>query len=151
MCSPMMHLYRLGLVCLLVLPAALSGAQESGVKRSLPQLAVDLNSLTYPGSAQRAGLQGRVLLAFNISRKGRVDNVEVVSGEPPEQFNTEAIRALKQVQFKVPGDWKDSGGEVHRFQLSILFKLSPCVVPGCTSPKPHDTADDFLVIGAQAK
>lgn len=151
MSAPLMHLYRLGLVCMLALPAALSHAQEAGVKRSLPQLTVDLNSLTYPGSAQRAGLQGRVLVAFTVSRKGRAENIEVVSAEPPEQFDGPAVRAVKQVQFTVPRDWQVSGGEAQRFQLSVLFKLNPCVVPACTTPQPHESADDFLVIGAQAR
>jgi hypothetical protein len=67
--SLLTHLCRLGLVCLLALPAALSNAQETTAKRSLPQFSVDLNSLKYPVSAQRAGLQGRVLL-YQSQRSG---------------------------------------------------------------------------------
>lgn len=151
MSSPMILLHRFALVCLLALPAALSNAQETVAKRTLPQLTVELNSLTYPASAQRAGLQGRVLAAFSISRKGRAEDIEVVSAEPAEEFDAAAIKAVKQVRFTVPSDWKDSGGEAHRFQLSVLFKLNPCVAPTCTAPKPHAEADDFLVIGAQAQ
>jgi TonB family protein len=150
MSSPLKYLYRLGFGCLL-LSAAVGSAQETAVKRSLPALSVDLNSLAYPGSAQRAGLQGRVLTAFNISRKGRAQDIEIVSAEPPEEFDATAIRAVKQVRFTVPRDWEDSGGETYRFQLSVLFRLNPCVAPACVTPTPHESADDFLVIGAQVK
>lgn len=145
------HFYRFGLFCLLALPATVGNAQEPTAKRSLPQLSVDLNSLTYPASAQRAGVQGRVLLAFNISRKGRADDVDILTADPADEFDAAATRAIKQVRFTVPDDWEKSGGETHRFQLSVLFKLSPCVAPVCTAPKPHEAADDFLVIGAQAQ
>jgi hypothetical protein len=55
------------------------------------------------------------------------------------------------MRFTAPDDWEESGGEAHRFQLSVLFKLSPCVAPACTAPTPHESADDFLVIGALAQ
>ncbi len=148
---PVTYLYRLGLVCLLALPAVPGSAQEAAARRSLPQLSVDLNSLAYPGAAQRAGLQGRVLLAFNISSRGRAEDVLIMSAEPSEEFDAAATRAVRQVRFTVPDDWEESGGAAHRFTLSVLFKLSPCVEPACIAPRPHETADDFLVIGAQAK
>lgn len=138
----------------LMMQLLLSGvahAQGADAKRSLPQLTVDLNSLTYPSSAQRAGVQGRVLVAFNITKKGRADDVEIVNAEPADDFDAVASKAVKQVRFTVPDDWEASGGAAHRFQLSVLFKLNPCVAPACVTPKPHESADDFLVIGAQAK
>lgn len=135
---------------LLMLLAGLSHAQQATPKRPLPQLSVNLNSLTYPGAPQRAGLQGRVLVAFTITNRGRADNIEIVGAEPAKEFDSTAIRAVRQVQFTVPKDWEDSGGEMQRFQLSVLFKLSPCVAP-CVAPQPHEGADDFLVIGAQAR
>ncbi len=117
----------------------------------LPQLSVDLNSLQYPSAAQRAGLQGRVLVAFSITKRGRADELEVVEAEPVGEFDAVAIKAIRQVRFTVPDDWQDSGNVEHRFQMTVLFKISPCVAPACVAPKPHASAADFLVIGAEAK
>lgn len=144
------HWFSCALAGLLMLWTAHSHAQQPAAKRPLPQLSVDLNSLTYPGAPQRAGLQGRVLVAFTITNRGKADNIEIVSAEPAGEFDATATRALRQVQFTVPRDWRDSGGEAQRFQLSVLFKLSPCAAP-CVAPQVHEGADDFLVISAQAR
>ncbi|MGE0115247.1 MAG: TonB family protein [Steroidobacteraceae bacterium] len=127
-------------------------AEETVAARlPLPQLTVDLSSVTYPGPAQRAGMQGRVLVAFNITRRGRPDELEVVNAEPADVFDSVAIRAVKQVEFTVPRDWEATGGASHRFQFSVLFKLNPCEAPACIPPVPYESADDFLIVGAQAK
>lgn len=152
MSARLVILFCLGLMLQLLLPGGAARAQDAaGAKRSLPQLTIDLNALAYPSAAQRAGMQGRVLVAFNITKKGRADAIEIVNAEPADEFDATASKAVKQVRFTVPDDWQASGGAAHRFQLSVLFKLSPCVAPACSAPKPHESADDFLVIGAQAK
>ena len=130
-------------------PAIAQIAPSGG--HALPQMSVDLNALDYPRVAQSAGVQGRVLVAFNISKRGRADNEEVVESEPSGEFDSVALKAVRQVRFTVPDDWKDSGGTEQLFHISVLFKLYPCKAPDCLSPKQHDTADDFLVVGAQAK
>ncbi len=140
------------LACLALAPLAQLQAQTltqtPAAKPALPQLSVELSSLSYPNNAQRAGVQGRVLVAFTITKKGRADNIEIVSAEPAAEFDLVATKAVKQVRFTVPEDWETSGADQHRFQLSVLFKLGPCPAETCTAPKAHETADDFLVIGS---
>lgn len=145
---------RLTILCtvLLALPGAAVHAQAtSAARHDLPELTVDLSPLSYPSAAQRAGVQGRVLVAFNITRKGRADAVEAIVAEPVDTFDSVAIKAVKLLNFAVPDDWQTTGGTIQRFQLSVLFKLNPCVAPTCVSPMPHESADDFLIIGAQAR
>jgi TonB family protein len=139
------------LVTFMLSPAMLSAQETSPAKHALPQLNVDLASVTYPSALQRQGVQGRVLVAFTITKRGKVNDPAVVNAEPAGEFDSVAIKAVKQVRFTVPDNWEDSGNSVYQFQLSVLFKLSPCVAPACVSPKPHESADDFLVIGAEAK
>jgi TonB family protein len=136
---------------LLLSPAAMLSAQQPPAKHSLPPLTVDLRSVSYPSALQRQGVQGRVLVAFNITKRGKVDDPVVVSGEPAGEFDSVAIKAVKQVHFTVPDDWEASGDSAYQYQFSVLFKLSPCIAPACVAPKPHEAADDFLVIGAEAK
>jgi len=147
------RLTTVGAVLLTVLlsPFMLSAQEAPPAKRALPQLNVDLSSVTYPSALQRQGVQGRVLVAFTITKRGKVNDPVVVSSEPAGEFDSAAIRAVKQVHFTVPDDWEASGDSAYQYQLSVLFKLSPCVAPDCVAPKPHDSADDFLVIAAQAK
>lgn len=127
------------------------GQANPGVKRALPQLSVDLGSIDYPSAQQRQGMQGRVLVAFTITKRGKVNDPVVMDADPSHDFDSVALKAVKLVRFTVPDDWEDTGDSAYQFQLSVLFKLSPCVAPACISPKPHESADDFLVIGAQAK
>jgi TonB family protein len=135
-----------------LLPGAIANAQGTGAaKRPLPQFSVQLEDLTYPGSAEKAGIQGRALVAFTINKRGRVDGPVIVSAEPAVPFADAALTAIKQVRFEVPSDWVASGGPTYQYQLSVLFKLSPCVAPACVAPKPHEGADDFLMITADAK
>jgi TonB family protein len=141
------------LFCLLatLLGLAVPAAHAAdAAKQPLPQLTVKLESVTYPEAVRKAGIQGRVLVAFTITKRGHVDEPEVVSAEPPTDFDVAALKAVKQVKFTVPKDWDDTGATSYRYQLSVLFKLNPCVAPACLAPKPHESADDFLVIGAEA-
>jgi TonB family protein len=139
------------LTALLLSPAAMLSAQQPPAKHALPQLTVDLGSVTYPGALQRQGVQGRVLVAFTITKRGKVNDPVIVDSEPVGDFDSVAIKAIKQVRFTVPDEWEDSGDSAYQYQLSVLFKLSPCMAPACVAPKPHESADDFLVISAEAK
>jgi TonB family protein len=140
------------MMALLLSPTGMLLAQEiAKAKHSLPQLNVDLGSISYPSAQQKQGVQGRVLVAFTITKRGRASDPVVVSADPPGEFDAVAIKAIKQVRFTVPDDWADSGDSAYQYQLSVLFKLSPCVAPACVAPKAHESADDYLVIGAELK
>lgn len=135
------------LVSCAALRASVTGAQEAAV--SLPPMDVTINPSLYPKEAQKTGMQGRVLAEFNITRKGKVDNVAIVQSEPEGVFDGATRSSLKEVKFTVPKDWEDSGNAAHRFRLSYVFKIYPCPEP-CNAPKTHDAADDSVVISIQA-
>jgi TonB family protein len=52
----------------------------------------------YPESAKQAGIQGAVVLEAEISKEGTVDNLTVVSGNPP--LTQAAIDAVRQWRYK---------------------------------------------------
>jgi len=127
-------------------------AQQVGTKRiSLPPMSASVNPDVYPFAALRNSVQGRVLLEFTISSRNKIDDVTVVDSEPQGMFDAAARKTLNSVHFTVPKDWAESGAALHRFTLSVVFKVSPCPTTPCAAPQPHDAADDFLIVTAAAK
>ena len=54
----------------------------------------------YPIEAARDGISGWVQLSFTIDKSGAVTEVRVVSAQPANLFNREAIRALKRWKYQ---------------------------------------------------
>jgi TonB family protein len=96
------------------MPPAQSGlAQGSGGQSASPGAAKNLVALTpeetedslllrvepdYPEQARLAGVQGAVVLAVRIRADGRVEDAQVVSGDP--QLAQASVAAVKQWRFK---------------------------------------------------
>ena len=54
----------------------------------------------YPLIAQQRGLEGWVLLKYDVDTSGTLSNIDVLDSEPRRVFDKEAIRALKKWKFK---------------------------------------------------
>lgn len=54
----------------------------------------------YPITAARDGITGWVQLSFTIDKSGAVTDVQVLSAEPENVFNREAMRALKRWKYQ---------------------------------------------------
>ena len=135
-----------GLVMLLLT----SLAQADDGRPPMPAMTVDLNKISYPDAARKSELQGRVLVSFSISKKGRVDDELIVESEPIEVFDKAALELVKKIKFAVPDNWEDLAGPLQRYRLSVVFKLYPCPEP-CVPPKRHEDADDFVIVSAQIR
>jgi len=57
----------------------------------------------YPIQAAKEGIEGSVVLKFDIKGDGNVTNVEVVNGKPAYVFDKTALTALKQWRYKATG------------------------------------------------
>ncbi|WP_338769148.1 energy transducer TonB [Bernardetia sp. ABR2-2B] len=81
------------------------------------------DSLVYPESARKKGIEGSVSLEFIVDKKGNITNVEVVKSLNKE-CDEEAVRVLQQSP-----QWKagyHNGRIVKvRMTLPIIFKLNP--------------------------
>ena len=139
------------LAALVLAPVTLLFAQDAApAKPKLPQMTVDLSEFSYPSDLQTQGVMGRVLVAFTINKRGVPTDPVVIDADANKEFNTLAQKIIKRVRFTVPDGWQDNGYNAYQFQMSVLFKLSPCVAPACVAPKPHEAADDFLLVGGRS-
>jgi TonB family protein len=103
----------------------------------LPQTKGSLNNNYYPDAARRAGTEGRVLIAFDISADGRVRNPSVIWSENGA-FDASALGMLKEMRFSVPADWMNTGAH-RRWRLGFVFRLAPSGGQDCDFAIPTET------------
>ncbi|MDP2561142.1 TonB family protein [Psychrobium sp. 1_MG-2023] len=73
----------------------------------------------YPVQAARDGIEGSVVLKFDITQSGDVKNIIVVKSVPENVFDKEARRALKKWKYKSLSS--GSGSRGHYVQLDFLL------------------------------
>lgn len=79
------------------------------------------SSVRYPVSAQKAGIQGRVIVQFVVDTEGKIINLKVVRGVQYDLDN-EAMRVVRNMPDWIPG--KVDGEPVKvRYTLPVNFKL----------------------------
>ena len=91
---------------------------EFWIVEQKPELIQRVNPV-YPEMARRAGLQGQVIVAFIVTREGRVTEPRVLKG--PEIFRAAALEAVRQFLFK-PALQNDRAIAV-RMTIPIRFSL----------------------------
>lgn len=127
---------------------------DEGRSLRLPKLkSSEPTADSYPPAARRLGVQGRVLVEFTISPRGRVGSAPIVvmALEPEGQIilREAALSYLRSAEFDVPSDWEASGGPRHKFRFSFVFLLRPCREAGpCEEPAPYFGADRWFTIMA---
>jgi TonB family protein len=81
----------------------------------------------FPPKARRMGMEGRVLVAFDITARGRAEHISVIWSES-EIFESSAVNMLESTRFNVPSDWSENGAW-KRWRMGFVYRLSP----GCQS------------------
>ena len=56
--------------------------------------------LVYPPAAQADGIEGRVVVRYDVTAQGRVRNAVVVDSQPPGVFEAAALAAVRSWIFK---------------------------------------------------
>lgn len=58
--------------------------------------------LIYPPSAKAAGIEGHVVVTYDVTVEGRVANAVVAEAEPPGVFEQAALAAVRSWRFRPP-------------------------------------------------
>ena len=98
------------------------------------------NNIRYPQEAQKAGIQGRVIIQFIVSKDGSITDAEVVESVDP-QLDAEALRLIKNMPRWKPGMRKGQAIRVKQ-TLPIRFAFTK------TSDKPENSNSIFLKNGS---
>ncbi len=77
----------------------------------------------YPETARRKGLEGRVLMAFDITPAGRAKNVTIVWAEDTV-LGAWTKEIITGSHFSVPPDWGTSGALL-RWRVGFVYCLLP--------------------------
>jgi len=75
-------------------------AQETSVVSAASLKRVKIVNPPYPETARKRGIEGWVELAFTVTPKGTVEDVEVRNSSPADTFDDAAVRALRQWRFE---------------------------------------------------
>ncbi|MCR5842026.1 MAG: TonB family protein [Bacteroidales bacterium] len=102
--------------------------------------------LSYPAEAKSDGIQGRVLVSFDICEDGVVRNVKVLRGVH-ETLDAEAVRVISSSPKWEPGIQDGKPVKVS-FQFPVIFKLNgdePATAPSTITIRKADGAGDPLI------
>jgi TonB family protein len=77
--------------------------------------------IKYPTAAQKSRIQGKVILGFVVSKRGKVEDVQILRSLDPN-LDKEALRVVKLLGYWKPGEL---GGEKVsvRYTLPVVFRL----------------------------
>ena len=141
------------ILLVLLIAAAVSGSRASAADE--PTLTLPPRRLTYdyyPAVARRLAIQGRAIVEFAISAKGRAEGVNIVQSEPEGVFEQVIGINFGYLRFKVPSTWGAAGETGHRFRVNVLFLLRPCIKGDpCQELAPFDPGDTITFIGSPIK
>ena len=93
----------------------------------LPHPKYRLDRDWYPTLARERGLEGRVLVGFDITAAGLARNVSVIWSEDPV-FESTVISFLKEAKFTAAGD-SSSWDAARRWRLGFVYCLFPSGQP----------------------
>jgi TonB family protein len=93
----------------------------------LPKFAGSQTQSFYPSAAIRAGVEGRVLLAFDITNSGAIKNIVTLWSEDPFLAKA-AEQFLAASHFQVSPDWAKTGALI-RWRVGFIYCLAPSTQP----------------------
>jgi TonB family protein len=125
------HVVTLFFVVALFCSGRLVADDETGFELpNLPRSNLPNDQDWYPASARREGLEGRVLVGFDIGSDGRTNKVSVIWSERGDGsvLAANTVRMVGTMRFKVPADWPSTGAW-RRWRLGVVYRLHPSGQP----------------------
>jgi TonB family protein len=100
----------------------------ASAKQTLPPLKSS-KGIYYPETAKRVGLEGKVLVAFDIVADGRVANLSIIFSDDSAFENT-AKEYMSGLRFEVPSNWAKSESRYERYHIGFVFCIPPSSLVG---------------------
>jgi TonB family protein len=90
----------------------------------LPKLKSVGKGVAYPDAAKRVGVEGKVIIGFDIAADGRAINISLVSSDDTV-FEKPAMELLRSATFELPK--RADGAIIHetRYRAGFVFCLPP--------------------------
>lgn len=107
-------------ISLLIFCLALAGCASSG--RSLEL--VSGTAVTYPPQAQADGVEGYVVVRYDVDAEGRVVNMQVVEAQPAGVFDAAALDTVASWRFR-PARRNSQPSVIEGVQSRVEFSLRP--------------------------
>lgn len=79
--------------------------------------AINKSKPLYPPRARAMGIEGKIIVKYDIDADGRVVNIQIVSETPKNMFNSEVKRAMKRWRF-------ETNKPTYNQKVTISFKLN---------------------------
>jgi TonB family protein len=111
------------LIAILVVPPAVFGGDSTSEEANLPRIESTGSLDFYPPAALRDGVEGRVLIGFDITPAGLTKNVSLIWGENGT-LNAMAVRVVTNYHFAVPSGWETTGA-LQRWRLGFVYCIPP--------------------------
>lgn len=108
---------------LLVLAAMLMTGLAACSSQNRPLQLVAGAGPTYPQAARDAGIEGEVVVRYDVDAEGRVRNARVVSAEPAGLFDQAALVAVRSWRFNPRTEAGKAVASPDRVS-TVTFKLS---------------------------
>jgi TonB family protein len=84
-------------------------------------------NIKYPVAAQKARIEGRVIVQFVVGKDGSVSDIHTVRGVSPE-LDAEAIRVVSMMPKWIPGKQRGKAVAV-KYTMPIMFRLKTPEAP----------------------
>ena len=79
-------------------------------------------NINYPAEAQKAGVEGRVIVQFVVKKDGKIGDLKIVRGVHPD-LDAEALRVVSMMPEWVPGKQRGQAVAV-KYTMPIMFRVS---------------------------
>lgn len=107
-----------GFVAAVCVPVIVALAGCAGGSGTLPL--VSATGAVYPPDAKEAGIEGYVVVRYDVDTEGRVTNPRVVDAVPPGVFDEAALQAVSRWRFRPPAE---ADGPVTGLESRLEFSL----------------------------
>ena len=110
---------RAAAIVALTLAAGVLAACASGYR---PPELIGGYDLVYPPEARRRGIEGHVVVRYDVTVDGRVANAAVVRATPPGVFEEAALRTVRSWRFR-PSVKRGEHVAAPRRESAVTFRL----------------------------